>query len=289
MMGLSEQARAKVNLSLRVLGRRADGYHRIESLVAFAAVGDRLSLEPGAAFSLEVEGRFAGRLEGRNLVARAAEYYTIAHPECLTGAFRLEKRLPVAAGIGGGSADAAAALRLLARANGGEEQARDLMPLACSLGADVSVCLESRPAMMWGIGDKVEALARFPAIHAVLVTPAVGLATAEVFAGLDAPACEDPPGDASRPALPPPLRSVEDVAAYAGAIGNDLELSARALCGEVAAVQQALRMTSGCLLVQLSGSGPTSFGLYRDRRHAAMAAANVGLNPDWWVVETTLG
>lgn len=288
MMRLSDQARAKVNLSLRVLGRRADGYHRIESLVAFAAVGDRLSLDPGSSFSLDVEGRFAGRLEGRNLVARAAEYYAIAHPDCLTGAFRLEKRLPVAAGIGGGSADAAAALRLLARANGGEAPARDLEPLACSLGADVSVCLQSRPAMMWGVGDRVEALAHFPTIHAVLVTPAIGLATAEVFAGLDASPCEDPPGDA-RPVPPPPLRTVEDVARYAGAIGNDLEEPARALSSEVAAVQQALRMTSDCLLVQLSGSGPTSFGLYRDRRHAAMAAANIGLNPDWWVVETTLG
>ena len=285
---LTEQAKAKINLCLRVLGRRDDGYHQIESLVAFADVADRLTLEPADAVSLDVEGAFADRLEGRNIVARAAEYYGISHPDRRAGAFRLEKRLPVAGGIGGGSADAAAALRLLGRLNGDEGMREDYSGLARSLGADVMVCLESRPALMWGVGEHVKPLESFPRIPAVLVNPRVKLATADVFAELGAAAWDGPP-DAPPSNAPSAFASFEDVARYAGAVGNDLQETACRLVPEIAAVQLAMRQTIGCLLVQLSGSGPTSFGLYRDKRHAAMAAANIGLNPDWWVVETTLG
>ena len=288
MSQLREYAKAKVNLSLRVLGKRADGFHQIESLVAFAAVGDRLACDPGKSFALEIEGRFADQLEGRNLIARAVEYYGFEHPDSLSGAFRLEKRLPVAAGLGGGSADAAAALRLLAACNGGDGGTHDLRPLARQLGADVSVCLESQPAMMWGIGERLEPVAKLPLMHTVLVTPAHQLSTPQVFAQLEADALSAQQEE-TPPALVPSFKSVEDVAAYAGEIGNDLQDAACALVPEIAAVQQALRYTIGCHLVQLSGSGPTSFGLYQDQRHAAMAAANLSLNPDWWVAETTLG
>ena len=288
MSHLREIAKAKVNLSLRVLGRRGDGLHQLESLVAFAEIGDRLACEPGPAFGLDVEGRFAGDLEGRNLVARAAEYYGIEHPDDLSGAFRLEKRLPVAAGLGGGSADAAAALRLLARGNGNEPTTDNLAPLAKSLGADVSVCLESRPTMMWGVGERLEPVPAFPPIHAVLVTPQQKLSTPEVFAALAADPLDA--GFEARPPDPlPDFETVEQVAAYAAEIGNDLQQAACSLAPEIAAVQQALRYTIGCHLVQLTGSGATSFGLYQDERHAVMAAANLSLNPDWWVAQTVIG
>ena len=287
MLALKENARAKVNLSLRVLGRRDDGYHQIESLVAFASVGDRLSLEPGPRFSLDIEGRFADKLEGRNLIERAVEYFGFDHPGLQTGAFRLEKRLPVAAGLGGGSADAAAALRLLAQANELDRKADGMAELAAKIGADVSVCLANQPAMMWGVGEALEIVPPLPTMQAVLVTPAVELATKDVFAALDAAPFEE--RSPRPPELPPHFETVEDVAAYAGSIGNDLLAVASTLSPDVEAVQRALRYTVGCHLVQLSGSGPTSFGLYCDQHHAAMAAANIGLNPDWWVVEATIG
>jgi len=285
---LSELAKAKVNLGLRVLGRRDDGYHQIESLVAFAGIGDRLTLEPADAFSLEVEGPFAGRLDGRNIVARAIEYYGFSHPDRRSGVIRLEKRLPVSAGIGGGSADAAATLRLLSRLNDEEIMQDEYFELARSLGADVSVCLESKAALMWGVGEFVKPFESFPQIPAVLVNPGVKLATADVFGALDA-AAWDGPAEVSAPEAPVAFASFQEVADYAGALGNDLQETACRLVPDIAAVQLAMRQTMGCLLVQLSGSGPTCVGLYCDKRHAAMAAANIGLNPDWWVVETTLG
>jgi 4-diphosphocytidyl-2-C-methyl-D-erythritol kinase len=285
---LTELAKAKINLCLRVLGRRADGYHQLESLVAFAEIGDRLTLEPADAFSLEVEGRFADRLDGRNIVERAVEYYGFSNPGNSNATIRLEKRLPVAGGVGGGSADAAAALRLLARFNGDIGMQDGYFELARSLGADVSVCMESKPALMWGRGDCLKPLQSFPRIPAVLVNPGVKLATVDVFSALQAPDWNGP-DEPPLPDAPLTFETFEEVADYANAIGNDLQDAACRLAPEIAAVQLAMRQTMGCLLVQLSGSGPTCVGLYCDKRHAAMAAANIGLNPDWWVAETTLG
>ncbi len=284
---LTENAKAKVNLSLRVLGRRDDGYHQIESLVAFSDLGDRLTLDPGPAFSLAVDGPFADCLEGQNLVERTVEYFDLAYPDSRTGAFRLKKSIPVAAGLGGGSADAAAALRLLARANGDKGLERELSDLAQSLGADVSVCLNSRVAMISGIGERVDAVAHFPQLFAVLVNPGVKLSARDVFGALEAPAYEATADD--EPPAPPPLQSVDTLLEHLTAAGNDLEVVALELVPKIGDVQQALRNTWGCLVVRLSGSGPTSFGLYRDKRYASVAAAKIGLNPDWWVTETTLG
>ncbi|MGA8389544.1 MAG: 4-(cytidine 5'-diphospho)-2-C-methyl-D-erythritol kinase, partial [Pseudolabrys sp.] len=180
---LSEKAFAKINLTLRVLGRRADGYHELESLVAFADVADALTLEPGSTDGLEMSGSFAGKsgpVDG-NLVLKSLAELRRRIPGLKGGRFRLEKSLPVAAGIGGGSADAAAALRLLARANGIALDESRLMAAARAVGADVPVCLDSRPRIMRGIGEVLSEPFDLPPIPAVLVNPGVALVTREVF------------------------------------------------------------------------------------------------------------
>jgi 4-diphosphocytidyl-2C-methyl-D-erythritol 2-phosphate synthase len=179
----SEKAFAKINLTLRVLGRRADGYHELESLVAFADVADALTLEPGSTDGLEMSGPFAGKSGpvDDNLVLKSLVELRRRIPGLKGGRFRLEKNLPVAAGIGGGSADAAAALRLLARANGIALDDSHLMTAAQSVGADVPVCLDSRPRIMRGIGEVLSPPLDLPPIPAILVNPGVALATREVF------------------------------------------------------------------------------------------------------------
>ncbi|MGB7855776.1 MAG: 4-(cytidine 5'-diphospho)-2-C-methyl-D-erythritol kinase, partial [Pseudolabrys sp.] len=172
---LSEKAFAKINLTLRVLGRRADGYHELESLVAFADIADALTLEPGSVDGLEMSGPFAGKSGpvDDNLVLKSLAELRRRIPGLKGGRFRLEKNLPVAAGIGGGSADAAATLRLLARANGIALDDSRLMAGAQSVGADVPVCLDSRPHIMCGIGEVLLPPLDLPAIPAVLVNPGV--------------------------------------------------------------------------------------------------------------------
>ncbi|MDE2018027.1 MAG: 4-(cytidine 5'-diphospho)-2-C-methyl-D-erythritol kinase, partial [Hyphomicrobiales bacterium] len=183
---MRERARAKVNLTLRVLGRRADGMHDIESLVAFADVADGLSLSPGRPLSLVVTGRVAREVpaDGDNLVLRAAAAFARLEPGTATGAFALKKRLPVAAGLGGGSADAAAALRALAILNGLAPGHPSVVGAAREVGADVPACLAGVACTMRGIGHEIEAHAIGAPIHAVLVNPGVAVATRDVFAGL---------------------------------------------------------------------------------------------------------
>ena len=180
-----ENAPAKVNLTLRVLGRRADGYHELESLVAFAEVGDRLSFAPGGELALTVRGPNAAQAgEGAdNLVLKAAQALAARVAGIGLGAFDLDKRLPVAAGLGGGSADAAAALRLLARANNIPADDGRLYDAARVTGADVPVCLDPRPRLMRGIGEILSAPLKLPALPVVLANPGVALPTKSVFAG----------------------------------------------------------------------------------------------------------
>jgi len=182
---LVESAPAKINLTLRVLGRRSDGYHEIESLVAFADFGDRLRFSPGGALTLAVDGPTAvkaGDIDS-NLVLKAAREIAARHDGLTLGAFRLDKRLPVAAGLGGGSADAAAALRLIARANGLTRDDPQLYAAARATGADVPVCLESRACVMTGVGESLLPLA-LPKLPCVLVNPRVAVATKDVFQAL---------------------------------------------------------------------------------------------------------
>lgn len=287
-MAFVETARAKVNLTLRVVGRRADGFHEIESLVAFAQAGDTLALIPGGEAGLEVGGPFAGEVGRPNLVLAAAERVRAAFPGARAGTFRLTKRLPVAAGIGGGSADAAAALRLLARANPAlvAEEA-DLLPVAASLGADVAVCLYGRPAIVRGIGERIEPMASLPPVAAVLATPAVALATGTVYAGLEAPPL---PETEARDSSIPALDSLTAVIGFVQASGNDLEAPALRLAPAVGEAKAALAAAPGCRVAGMSGSGPTCFGLFAPGAQAESAAqALAAAHPDWWVRATTLG
>ena len=202
---LTTRAPAKINLTLHVLGRRAiDGYHELESLVAFTGAGDALSLEPGAALSLEVVGPTAQAAGAGpdNLVLRAAREFSARVPGLALGAFRLTKRLPVAAGIGGGSSDAAAALRLLARANELREGDPRLMDAARATGSDVPVCLDPRAKFMRGAGEDVSAPLGLPPLPAVLINPGVAVETKPVFQRLGLSPGERADGSA-HPAIEP--------------------------------------------------------------------------------------
>jgi 4-diphosphocytidyl-2-C-methyl-D-erythritol kinase len=268
-----ERARAKVNLFLRVLGRRPDGYHLLDSLAVFPDAADVLRAEPADDLTLEVVGPFATGLSGDNLVLRAAR--ALAGAAGVTGGARLvlEKQLPVASGIGGGSADAGAALRLLSRVWGLALPPARLSAIALELGADVPVCLASEPARMGGIGEVLGVAPILPACGLVLVNPGVPVSTAEVFRLRDSAYSE--------PALlPPRWADAVSMAADLASIGNDLEAPAVRLCGVIGAALEWLRAQPGCLLARMSGSGATCFGLFADASAAAEAAPLVPAG--WW-------
>ena len=287
---LTEQAPAKINLTLRVIGRRADGYHELESLVAFARVADRVDFAPGNTLALDVTGPFAaaaGNLAD-NLVLKAARELARRAPGLVLGRFTLTKELPVAAGLGGGSADAAAALRLLARTNALALDDVRLAEAARATGADVPVCLDPRARVMRGIGEVLSAPLALPPLPAVLVNPGVPLATKEVFAAFArAGSPKAVPGfDAAV------LSGVSVEAALTALTGgsNDLEPAAVSLCPAVNAALAALRATPGCHLARMSGSGATCCGLYLSEAAAAASAQTIaGAYSDWWVRATVLG
>lgn len=288
--GLATRAPAKVNLSLHVLGRRADGYHELESLVAFAGIADRLRLEPGNAPSLAVEGPRAASAgpERDNLVLKAARALADRRPGLRTGAFRLVKNLPAAAGIGGGSSDAAAALRLLARLNRLPLSHPDVVEAARSTGADVPVCLDPRARMMRGAGERIGDPLGLPRLFAVLVNPGVPVPTGSVFGRL---ALE--PGwmrpSAGHPDAAAALGSAPALVAWLSGLRNDLEPPALAIAPEIGVALARLRATAGCRLARMSGSGATVFGLYDDCHAAARAARTVGnAEHGWWVRPTVL-
>ncbi len=276
-LSLGETAPAKINLFLHVVGRRSDGYHLLDSMAVFPSVGDALRAAPAEALSLALEGPFGGALhaEPDNLVLRAARELA-ALTAVRTGArLTLVKRLPVASGIGGGSADAAAALRLLGRLWGVTPAAEAMRALALRLGADVPVCLAGCPARMGGVGDVLSPAPNLPAFGLVLVNPGVAVSTPEVFrarsGGFSGPA-----------ALPSGWPNAVAMARDLAALGNDLEPPAVTLCPAIGAVLAVLRSTPGCLLARMSGSGATCFGVFADAV-AAAAAAEVLRRPGWWV------
>jgi len=271
----AETAFAKINLALHVRRREGDGYHAIETLFAFAEDGDRLSriAEPG----LIVEGPFAAMLDGGdNLIIRAAESFARLVGREPVGGFRLEKSLPVAAGIGGGSADAAAALRLLCREEGIAPADARIHELAAALGADVPACLVSRPMRGEGRGDHLRPIEGVPSgLALLLVNPMRPLATGPVFAhwdGLDRG----------------PLGQGDPIAA-AGAGRNDLETSAIAILPVIGEILTLLGEQDGVVLARMSGSGATCFALF-DHEASREAAANriAALHPDWWLMRTKL-
>jgi 4-diphosphocytidyl-2-C-methyl-D-erythritol kinase len=285
----AESAPAKVNLTLRVLGRRADGYHELESLVAFAALGDGLSLSPGAGLALTVRGPGAEQAgDGENnLVFKAARALAAHVPGLRLGAFTLDKQLPVAAGLGGGSADAAAAFRLLARANGLALDDPRLYEAAGETGADVPVCLDPRPRVMRGIGEILSEPLDLPQLPAVLVNPGVALATKSVFAGWTPAVAQY---DFCDPAVIAKLIQREDLLQFLMRQPNDLEFSAIGLAPAVAEVLHALRGLPGRRLARMSGSGATCFALFSSAAQA-IESANIlrAAYPHWWVRATALG
>ncbi len=268
---ITEFAPAKVNLALHVTGRRTDGYHVLDSLVVFVDVGDIVTLQASDRLSLQIIGPQAGQLlvGAENLVIRAARLMDARV------ALTLEKRLPVASGLGGGSADAAATLRGITRL-------LDLpLPDAAAvlgLGADVPACLSGLPVRMTGIGEVLAPLGSLPPAWLVLVNPGVAVSTPDVFRQLDHP---------TNPPLPPTLpsfASVAELSLFLTAQRNDLQPPALRLAPVIAEVVAALAGSSGCLLARMSGSGATCFGLFADRAQAKAVAAGLRTSqPDWWI------
>jgi 4-diphosphocytidyl-2-C-methyl-D-erythritol kinase len=282
-MSIREIARAKINLTLEVHGRRPDGYHALTSLVTFAGLGDIVGFEPGAPERITVSGPFAGEIAGENLLARTIAVLRAEAPALTLGAVHLEKNLPVAAGIGGGSADAAALLRGVRSGNTAHVQAVDWNGIAARLGADIPVCLANVPAVMFGKGEQLEPVTRLPSTAAVLVNPRRPLETAKVFAALAAAPLGD---DAPRAALPD-LADSAALVAYIRARGNTLERPAVGLLPVIADMKSALERRAGCLLAAMSGSGPTCFGMFTDAHAAAKAAVAITSDePGWWVAAT---
>jgi 4-diphosphocytidyl-2-C-methyl-D-erythritol kinase len=281
-----QRAHAKVNLTLSVLGRRADGYHELESLVTFADVHDVVTLEADAPHALAVRGPFAHGIAGENILARALALLRQAEPKLWVGSVTLEKNLPVAAGLGGGSADAAAILRAVRVANVAYAAQVPWRDIAAKLGADVPVCLESRPALMRGIGELLTPVARLPEANAVIINPRQPLSTGDVFRALGGAAL----ASAARQApLPPELHRLPDLIDYMRAHGNDLEAPAKQLLPVIAEIKAALAAQPGCLLAAMSGSGPTCFGIFFDQATAWHAAERIaGAHGDWWVKATVL-
>jgi 4-diphosphocytidyl-2-C-methyl-D-erythritol kinase len=285
---LVEEGRAKVNLTLRVIGRRVDGYHDLESLVAFADCADRLTLAPGPELKLTTTGPLAGDCgeTADNLVLRAALLLAERAPGLKLGEFTLDKVLPVAAGIGGGSADAAAALRLLARLNGLALDDRRLREVALLTGADVPVCLVSRASDMTGVGESLLPLA-LPKMPCVLVNPRVPVATKDVFAALGLRSGELLVGATDviqAMAWPEDGASVEDWVEVLAANSNDLEAPALRIQPVIGQVLSALNATNGAWLARMSGSGATCFAIYENTAEAGRASQKIQQDhPTWWV------
>jgi 4-diphosphocytidyl-2-C-methyl-D-erythritol kinase len=278
-------APAKINLFLHIGDRRADGYHELESLVAFADVGDDLVFEDADALSLSVDGPFGAALAGEadNLVLRAARGVAMLAGHDLPRRITLTKNLPLASGIGGGSADAAATLRaFLLEWRQEEIRLADFVELAKTLGADVPVCFFGHSAWMYGIGDGIERT-DLPELHAVLVNPGVPVATGDVFAKLSTRSGVD------ELIWPDSFGSAELVVEFLQTVGNDLEAPAISRAPIIADVLSALRATRDVRLARMSGSGATCFGLFGNVADARAAAARISRDhPGWWVTPAIL-
>lgn len=309
----TDTAWAKVNLTLKVLGKRADGYHELQSLVVFAGCGDKLRLSVVdeaallTALDCNVEGPEAQAIEGENLVEEVSHHFfewiskegvlnlsPISQDQLLaTGKLFLDKRLPVAAGLGGGSADAAAALRLISEAmklRGVDLSSLDLHKFALRFGADIPVCLNSVPSFMTGIGETVTPLTQFPKLGLLLVNPRVPVPTGQVFQELNAAPLKGDAGHGhgGREKLAAKsFCSVSDVIDYMNAFGNDLLEPALKVAPQIGNVLAEIESQEGCLISRLSGSGATCFGLFEtlcQAEHAGEILKN--RYPEWWIEST---
>jgi 4-diphosphocytidyl-2-C-methyl-D-erythritol kinase len=282
--GLAVSAPAKINLALHVVGRRADGYHLIESLSVFTRFGDVVAIEPAPTDRFTVTGSGAAAavpLDGGNLVVAARDKLRAAAPSaaCPPVSIRLEKKLPVASGIGGGSSDAAATLRGLRTIWSLSISDEALAEIGLALGADVPMCLARRPLVAKGIGERIAVLRAFPGLHLVLVNPGVPVATPDVFKALathDNPPLPSPPSGPSRQAI------IE----WLGRTRNDLQAPASLLAPDISLAMQSL-CAAGSHFARMSGSGATCFGLFENAVQAARAAAQIRRRqPGWFVVAT---
>jgi 4-diphosphocytidyl-2-C-methyl-D-erythritol kinase len=288
MPALTDEARAKVNLTLRVNGRRVDGYHDLESVVAFCDCADRLTLTPGPELSLTMTGPLASACgeTSDNLVLKAAQLLGRSVAGLKVGSFALEKILPVAAGIGGGSADAAAALRLLARLNDLRLDDERLREVALATGADVPVCLASRACDMTGVGETLMWLSP-PKMPCVLVNPCVPVATKDVFKALGLRHGELLVGATDvvmqGSSWPEEGGSLEEWVEALATGSNDLEAPATKIQPVIGVVISALNATNGAWLARMSGSGATCFALYENTADAKRAADKIlREHPEWW-------
>jgi 4-diphosphocytidyl-2-C-methyl-D-erythritol kinase len=284
------RAPAKLNLTLRVVGRRPDGYHQLESLVAFAGLCDWLGLEAGGDLALEVLGpraREAGPAP-ENLVVRAARSLAVQLPGLRLGRFRLIKRLPVAAGLGGGSSDAAAALRLLAAEGGLPADDPRVVATAKATGADVLACLFPQARTISGIGDELGSGILLPDTFALLVNPQVRVPTPNVFAALDL----GPDSNIERSSRLVPSMGLDPGTAVLdfSALGqNDLEPAAIRVAPQIDLVLKRLTRVPEAKAIGMSGSGATCFVLFSDMRSAVAARRLVAAEyPEWWVHATKL-
>jgi 4-diphosphocytidyl-2-C-methyl-D-erythritol kinase len=282
---VTRDAPAKINLNLHVTGRRDDGYHTLASLIAFADVRDTIQVGPAERLSLVMDGPFLIELEHEadNLVLEAARALAKATGVAPSARIGLTKNVPVAGGLGGGSADAAATLDALCELWGVRPDDAELDRIALSLGADVPVCRYGRPATVSGIGEAIYPAPALPAAWLVLVNPGVSVSTGAIFRARTG-GYSAPPSD--------PEAAPTDAAALAqwlGASRNDLEAPARRVAPVIDDCLAALRDTDGCHLARMSGSGPTCFGIYADRATAESAAAAIqGAHPVWWVKAAAL-
>jgi 4-diphosphocytidyl-2-C-methyl-D-erythritol kinase len=276
-MAIEATAPAKVNLALHVTGRRSDGHHLLDSIVVFADIGDGLRFEPAPDMALTVSGPFAAGVptDGANLILRAAALLAKAGQGAR---ITLEKRLPHGGGIGGGSSDAAAALKALARL---WDASVPEVAAVLTLGADVPVCLcAPKPQRMQGIGEDLTPLPPLPEAHLVLVSPGIPLPTGQVFASFAAGMGTESSGLTPMPEAP----DFDSFAAWLGQQRNDLEAPAVGLAPAISDALEALRAMPECRLARMSGSGSTVFGLFEARASADLAAARLSsARPSWWV------
>jgi 4-diphosphocytidyl-2-C-methyl-D-erythritol kinase len=283
----SELAPAKINLTLHVTGQRSDGFHTLESLIVFADAADRVEATMADDDTLTLSGCFADGLsiDEDNLVLKAITAFRSRWPDSLPQRFHFEltKSLPVAAGIGGGSADAAATLRLLARLSQRDFSLAELAPIAAGLGADVPACLIGAPMIVSGIGDNIRPISQFPHCHLVLVNPLVPIATPTVFMGLQHKK------NGGLPDFSDAIGDLDSMIGWLKGTRNDLVAPATAIAPVVGDIIRDLDEIENCLFARMSGSGATIFGLFADQRHAKDAIKQMSAaRPDCWIVSAGL-
>ncbi|MCJ8323144.1 MAG: 4-(cytidine 5'-diphospho)-2-C-methyl-D-erythritol kinase [Rhizobiales bacterium] len=285
---------AKANLFLHIKGKRADGYHILESLVTFADFGDELTFEPGVAnepgakdLSLDIDGQYATELAkfalGDNLIIRAAKAFEHRFELKVCGKFNLQKNLPLASGIGGGSANAAMAIKLLKQAY---DQHGDVDEMLLALGADVPVCYGAENSLMTGIGERLEKWRNLPKLNAILVNPNEAVSTAKIFGRLNASAQLDDYEFVGKDA--PTFKTAQDLVGFLQLQTNDMQAAAVAICPAIGNVLAELNAINDIMLSRMSGSGATCFGLFTNQSEAELAARKLAnRHPNWWIQPTT--